>query len=81
MTHTLTRHLPHVGRKRGGKKMKKTYIQPEMQIDKPQHIQMLCTSFTDVKSANTDVEINYGGEGTEPARTKESDGIWGDEEW
>ena len=60
--------------------MKKTYIQPEMLTAKLQHMQMLCESLTSVEDDSTGTNIIYAGEGTGPARTKESHNVW-DEEW
>ena len=60
--------------------MKKTYIQPEMLTVKIQHMQMLCESLTAVEDGSESTSISYGGEGTGPARTKESNNVW-DEEW
>ena len=47
---------------------------------KIQHMQMLCESLTAVEDDSTGTNIGYAGEGTGPARTKESHNVW-DEEW
>ena len=59
--------------------MKKTYIQPEVLTMKLQHMQMLCESLTSVQDGNGNTGIGYGGEGTGPARVKDTN-VW-DEEW
>ena len=58
----------------------KTYIQPAMLTVRLQHMQMLCESLTSVQDGSNNTGIGYGGEGTGPARTKESHNVW-DEEW
>jgi len=45
-----------------------------------QHMQLLCESLTSVQDGSNNTGIGYGGEGTGPARTKESHNVW-DEEW
>jgi len=56
--------------------MKKTYLQPTMNVVKIQHSQMLCGSITDVKGG----DIGYGGGGSRPARVKSNTVDW-DDDW
>ncbi len=57
--------------------MKRNYIQPAMfAVRLWQQSQILTGSITDVEG---NVDVNYGGEGTEPARVKPHS-IW-DEVW
>ncbi len=57
--------------------MKRNYIQPAMfAVRLWQQSQILTGSITDVEG---NVDVNYGGEGTEPARVKPHS-IW-DEDW
>jgi len=58
--------------------MKKTYLQPTMNVVKIQHSQMLCGSITDVEGGDT--SIGYGGSSTQSARVKSNTVDW-DDDW
>ena len=60
--------------------MKKTYLQPAMITLALHQAQMLCESVTKVNAdGGSTTGILYGGQGSGPARVKETN-IW-DEEW
>jgi len=56
--------------------MKKKYIKPVTQVVKIQHTSIICTS---VNSLGSNANMNYGGGGNGPARSR-SFGGWDDEE-
>ena len=60
--------------------MKKTYIQPTIQIVPVRHTSIICSSTPEVRGVSSnDADITYGGGGSGAARVKDH-GAW-DEEW
>jgi len=59
--------------------MKKTYLQPTMMVVTLQQHSIICTS--DVKSVNSNADLDYGGGGSGPARARQHTGTDCDDEW
>lgn len=62
--------------------MKKTYVEPSIEMDGMDNELMICAS-NDVTSSGLDKDITYGGvdeEGTLDPASRRSNGVWGDGE-
>ena len=60
--------------------MKKTYLQPTMMVESLQQQDIICAS-NRVSSVNSNVDMDYGGGGSDPARARQHSGIDWDDEW
>ncbi len=57
--------------------MKKTYLQPAMMVVRLQQQSIICTS-NGVNRVSGNVDLDYGGSGTGPARVKSNTVDWDD---
>ena len=60
--------------------MKKTYLQPTMMVVRLQQQSIICAS-NDVSRVSSNVDMDYGGGGSDPARARQHSGTDWDDEW
>ena len=57
--------------------MKKTYIQPVIQIVPIRHSSIICSSGSEVRSVSSNADVEYGGGSAGSARVRQHD-VWND---